>query len=141
MAPENVQYLPRTTSAPEGAYKAKFTSYMSGMNSSMAAAKKRVDQMFAAQCLKDDKMSESIVDYLAANPDKIVFHVNGSFHSDAHLGTVERVKLRDNTLKLAVISPKYMGVEEDYLAKYMLDKNEGEYIIYFVREEKDDEKK
>ncbi|HIU63611.1 MAG TPA: ChaN family lipoprotein [Candidatus Avacidaminococcus intestinavium] len=134
-------YLPRHTYAPEGKYKEKFMGYMSGMNNSMAAARQRVEQMFAAQSLKDDKMAESIFAYREANPNAVVLHVNGSFHSDAHLGTAEKLAKLDQNLKIGVISPKYMEVDGDYLKNYATDKKDGEYIIYVVREEKNDEQK
>lgn len=66
-----------------------------------------LDAYFAAQCIKDDTMAESIVRALEvprmrATPP--VVHWNGRFHSDFGLGTVERVKLRRPELNLAVVT-------------------------------------
>ena len=60
---------------------------------------------YAAQITRDDTMAEYIVQHLAAHPDQKIVHLNGSFHSDSFLGTVERVKARRPNAKIAVISP------------------------------------
>ncbi|MAE27483.1 MAG: ChaN family lipoprotein [Planctomycetota bacterium] len=61
---------------------------------------------FAAQCIKDAAMAESIADHVllqgAYRP--LVVHVCGRFHSDAELGTVSRLHGLLPGLKLAVIS-------------------------------------
>ena len=61
---------------------------------------------FAAQVTRDDTMAESIALHLQKNPGRKVVHINGSFHSDSFLGTVERLKLRMPKLKIAVVSPE-----------------------------------
>jgi uncharacterized iron-regulated protein len=60
---------------------------------------------FAAQVTRDDTMAESIALHLQKNPGRKVVQINGSFHSDGFLGTVERLKLRMPNLKIAVVSP------------------------------------
>ncbi len=61
---------------------------------------------FTAQCVKDEKMAESIANVLANSaPDKpLVVHICGRFHSDKHLGTVSRLERRRPDLKVAVVS-------------------------------------
>ena len=61
---------------------------------------------FAAQCVKDEKMAESIAETLAAagSDRPLVVHVCGKFHSDYHLGTVSRLQRRKPQLAIAVIS-------------------------------------
>ena len=60
---------------------------------------------FSAQVLRDDTMAESIALHLKDNPGRKVMHMNGTFHSASHLGTVERLKMRMPDLKIAVITP------------------------------------
>ena len=60
---------------------------------------------FAAQVSRDDTMAESIHLHMKDNPGRKVMHVNGSFHSAALLGTVERLKMHNPDLKLANIHP------------------------------------
>jgi len=64
---------------------------------------------FAAQCIKDDMMAQSIVDALdrarvTGSADPLVVHWCGRFHSDYRLGTVSRVALRRPDLDQRVVS-------------------------------------
>ena len=128
------KYLPRETNAPEGAYKDKFFGHMSRGEAS-AAMQQRMDRMFAAQCIKDDKMAESMYDFLQDEPQSFIYHVNGCFHSDSHLGTVERLQQRAPHLKIAVITSKDLPEDGNYLTVYEDHKKVGEFIIYFTRVE------
>lgn len=139
--PRYRQYLPDKTYAPEGAYKEKFAGYMTRGGEVMKISQEKLNQVFAAQCIKDDKMAESIFYYLDANPDSVIFHVNGCFHSDGHLGTVEKLENLNPELTVAVISPKDMPADKDYMKNYAKDKTDGEYLIYFERVNKEVESK
>jgi uncharacterized iron-regulated protein len=63
---------------------------------------------FTAQCVKDEKMAESIVRALgaarAAGQDPLVVHLCGKFHSDYALGTVSRLRRRQPELDLRVVA-------------------------------------
>lgn len=121
--PGSIEQLPaeerawcaREITTADGEYKERFFQF----------AGRRDENFFAAQAIKDDTMAESIVDHLAANPGRLVFHVNGRFHSDAWLGTVERVKLRAQRLRLGVITtvPSEDGSIPDGAA------SEGDYLL------------
>jgi uncharacterized iron-regulated protein len=52
----------------------------------------RLRNIYEAQCLRDDTMAETVGRALDAG--RTVVHVNGSFHSDAGLGTAARVLWR-----------------------------------------------
>lgn len=131
--PQYKEFLPLKTYAPEGAYKEKFTNYMTRGGEVMNVPQARLNQVFAAQCVKDDKMAESIYYFLEENPDKVIFHVNGCFHSDGHLGTAEKLENLNPDLKVAVITPKDMPEDKNYMKNYPADKADGEYVIYFKR--------
>ena len=97
----------RSVTAPaDGEYRRRFNEVMGGHGDSMDHS--ALDRIFAAQCIKDDTMAESIVNALAAIPEGSaapqVVHWNGRFHSDFGLGTVERVQLRRPDLRVAVVS-------------------------------------
>ena len=97
----------RSITAPRsGEYRRRFNEIMGEHGSTMDAAS--LDNVFAAQCVKDDTMAESIAEALDAFPEAgtapQVVHWNGRFHSDHGLGTVERLKARRPHLKLAVVS-------------------------------------
>jgi hypothetical protein len=50
-------------------------------------------------------MAESIARALQQHPGYKVFHLTGNFHAEGFLGTVERLRMLDPKLKLAVIEP------------------------------------
>ncbi|MFT4540062.1 MAG: putative iron-regulated protein [Planctomycetota bacterium] len=95
-------YVASNVTTWDSAYRARFDAVMSGhggMDSSM-------DKFYAAQCVKDDTMAESIAHYIRdhASDQPQVVHWCGRFHSDYHLGTVSRLAQRNPDLKIAVIS-------------------------------------
>jgi uncharacterized iron-regulated protein len=65
-----------------------------------------LQRWFAAQCVKDEKMAESIAEVFASEGDErpLVVHICGKFHSDKHLGTVSRLARRRPELEIAVVS-------------------------------------
>ena len=94
------------TAPPSGEYRRRFNEVMGSHGDSMDSSS--LDNVFAAQCVKDDTMAESIADALSSVPDGSprpqVIHWNGRFHSDHGLGTVERLKTRRPDLNVAVVS-------------------------------------
>lgn len=77
-------------------YARKFINLMGdmaghGSNAMPAAA---MDRFYAAQCVKDEVMAESIARALDAHPNAVIVHAAGSFHVEEGLGTVERVTRR-----------------------------------------------
>lgn len=101
--------MPRRVHLDTPAYFDNFVDAMGGHGGAMGPD--MMGRFFAAQCAKDDKMAESIDDYLAdrAGEGLLVLHWCGRFHSDAGLGTVERLRRRDPDLDLAVISTVRTG--------------------------------
>ncbi|MBX3475232.1 MAG: ChaN family lipoprotein [Planctomycetes bacterium] len=96
---EEKAWSARKLVAEKGAYRDKFMKLMGGAGDH----NERLEGMFAAQCIKDDTMAESIADWMAANPKGRVLHINGAFHSESGLGVPE---------KLAVLSP---GIKQSIL--------------------------
>jgi uncharacterized iron-regulated protein len=95
LTPEEKPYVAAYVNAPAGdVYAARFAAVMSEGHGpgggKMEAA--MVRRFYEAQCLRDDTMAETIVRALDAG--RTVLHVNGSFHSDAGLGTAGRVLWR-----------------------------------------------
>ncbi|CAK2030157.1 putative Ferric uptake regulator, CjrA [Vibrio crassostreae] len=80
-------------------YKEKF------MASMHHGTPEQTEKQFAAQVTWDETMAESIVDYLASNPNKQVIHVAGKFHTEGGLGTAASILRRNPDLKIAIISP------------------------------------
>lgn len=91
-----------------GPYKEKFAAAMGDHAQDAGSA---LENFYAAQCLKDDTMAESIARFLErAGPDPpLVVHWCGRFHSDAYLGTVERLLARRPDLQVAVVTSVSTG--------------------------------
>lgn len=120
-----LQYLPKHTYAPEGAYKDKFYAQMTSPEAPMKMPPQRLAAVYAAQCLKDDKMAESIAAFSDVHKEMHVLHINGCFHSDAHLGTTQKLEALRPRLKVAVITPlerKQKGVQPA-----------GDFVVWFDR--------
>ena len=107
---EPIIWMALDINTPEGKYKQRFMETMR-QNAMHGAADipEHNDKLFLAQCVKDDTMAESIVQYLERFPKHRIIHFNGDFHSREFLGTVERVLWRSPKLKVAVISPIHAG--------------------------------
>jgi uncharacterized iron-regulated protein len=94
-----------------GAYRDKYLEFLGsspthgGAAASSPEAAEHAQRSFSAQALRDDTMAESIAGELQKHPGYKVLHLTGSFHSSQFLGTVERLRLRDPGLKIAVIDP------------------------------------
>ncbi len=119
------KWLPKHTYAPEGAYKDKFYGQMNSPEAPMKMPPARLAAVYAAQCLKDDKMAESIAAFTDIFPTFQLLHVNGCFHSDAHLGTVQKLEVLRPKLKVAVITPMER--------KHAGNKADGDFVVWFDR--------
>jgi uncharacterized iron-regulated protein len=69
-----------------------------------SAMAKMTDLFYEAQCVKDETMAESIANAMTRWPGRLVFQVDGAFHSDAGLGTAARVTRRMPTAKSVVLT-------------------------------------
>ncbi|MDX1347986.1 MAG: ChaN family lipoprotein [Thiomicrorhabdus chilensis] len=65
----------------------------------------QAQKSYQAQIVRDNTMAESILRALRDHPKHQVIHLNGAFHSAAHLGTVAALQRMAPNLKLSVISP------------------------------------
>ena len=119
------QWLPKHTYAPEGAYKDKFYAQMNSPEAPMKMPPARLAAVYAAQCLKDDKMAESMAAFSDAHKQMQLLHINGCFHSDGHLGTAQKLEALRPELKVAVITPlerRQKGTEPA-----------GDFVVWFDR--------
>ncbi len=135
-------FVARELKVLDNQYKKQFMETMSsnmGRKTAMGMGK-MLDNIYAAQCIKDDTMAESIYDYLMQNPKKTVIHYNGDFHSESHLGTANKLHLLNPKLKIAVITP--VIVADDAEIKYDPEaKDLGDYLIFAKRFPAEKEKK
>lgn len=119
----------------DGAYKDRYYSFLSQtaghrVEGDMTEEEKEVKRFrrFSAQVSRDDTMAESIYKHMQANPGRKVMHINGSFHSAALLGTVERLIMRSPGLKAANIHPILVDDPENPTFDASLV-GEGQYLL------------
>ncbi|MBN2491872.1 MAG: ChaN family lipoprotein [Planctomycetes bacterium] len=116
-------WIARDALAASPPYRARFAEVMKGM------AAERLERMYAAQCLKDDTMAESIHDYLAAHPEiRRVLHVNGTFHSSFGLGTVHGLRARRPDLRAAVVTCR--PVANPRAVDLLLAEPQDDYLVF-----------
>jgi uncharacterized iron-regulated protein len=119
-----------------GAYRDKYLKFLatspvhgSGAASTPEAAAK-AQRSFSAQAARDGTMAESIAGALQQHPGYKVLHLTGSFHSSEFLGTVERLRLRDPKLKIAVIDP--VEVENPGAPGFAADAVSGGTVLQLI---------
>ncbi|PWQ97482.1 ChaN family lipoprotein [Leucothrix arctica] len=88
----------------------------------------RLYQSYQAQLARDNTMAESINQALKQSPNAQVIHLNGSFHSADHLGTVGALKRLNPAINVVVITPVHTGQLVDYKKKHQL-KNDYFYLL------------
>jgi uncharacterized iron-regulated protein len=137
LEPEEMAWIAKSITAPDDAYKkAFFTTMDTGSDThGMMTAQTDLENMYRAQCLKDDTMAESIVMAIQANPKAMLIHYNGDFHSRSFLGTVSRVQSALPKLKIAVISPIYEA-DLQLFKPVKEDLDSGNYLILLPVPEK-----
>lgn len=86
---------------PTATYAAKFQEAMSGGGQMQAHAN---PYLLDAQVLRDATMAYSIAERLKAQKHALVLQVNGNFHSDNRLGTVEQLHALRPQARVLVIS-------------------------------------
>jgi uncharacterized iron-regulated protein len=107
---EERAWIARDVHVEAGAYRDKFQEFLGGSSvhgggGDTPEGRIKAERSFAAQAARDDTMAESILAALRKVPGSQVLHLTGDFHATGFLGTVERLRLRDPTLKIAVITP------------------------------------
>ena len=104
------------------AYAKKFTALMGGMSDSH-----NVGKILESQALWDATMAYSIAEYLKKNKNALIINLNGSFHTENHLGTAEQLLRFKPKAKILVVTMKYT----DDFTKFDKSKNEnlGDFVI------------
>lgn len=105
LSPEAQKWLPPLTygEASEN-YAKKFNALMGGMaNSNMP----QHSSILNAQVLWDATMAYWIAEHLKKNKDALIVHLNGSFHTENRLGTVEHLLKYRPATKVLVVTMRY----------------------------------
>lgn len=122
-------YTPWVLNTDEPSYRARFEEAMGNHGDTQDAA---LDDWFAAQCIKDDRMAETIVNHLRSSSDsaRLVIHWCGRFHSDHRLGTVSRLADRRPDLNILVVS---METTDDLSAALTTDAAASADFVWWIR--------
>jgi uncharacterized iron-regulated protein len=108
---------------PSAAYSAKFKALMGPT----PEAQMGLDKILSSQSLWDATMADSVYRFLKHGNNALVVHLNGSFHTENRLGTVEHLlKYRPKT-KVVVITIRY----EDDFATFVPERHKdlGDFVI------------
>ncbi len=118
LSPEAKKWLaPLPYGEPSKTYGDKFNALMGNMPEANAG----LNKILASQSLWDATMAFSISEYLKKTKTPLVIHLNGAFHTEGRLGTVEHLlKYRPKT-RVLVITMRY----EDEFTKFDKDKHTG----------------
>ncbi len=131
------RFVAKDNICPKDAYYTKFAQTMTGHSAGggpptaadAAAMAQMTDKFYEAQCVKDEAMGEAIVNaWRAAPKGTIVFQVDGAFHSDAGLGTVERARRRAPEAKTIVLSA--VPIADLSKANGAEHADKGDYILF-----------
>lgn len=139
MSPDQRGWAAATLSLGDGPYRDKFMGFVQGdaahggdpdaeNSDEIKPPSDGALRSYAAQVTRDDTMAESITAHLAAHPGRKVVHLNGSFHSDSFLGTVERVQARAPGLKIAVVNPVTIEHGTDFILTPE-DEKSGTFVL------------
>ena len=99
------------------------------MQGAKQASDKRINKSYLAQITRDNTMAESILKAINNHPNHKVIHLNGTFHSENHLGTVGALKRLAPQLKVKVITPLYV----DELNNAIADKTRTDDFYYTIK--------
>ncbi len=110
-------FLPMRVDVDRGEYFQRFEAIMSSMGGNKS--EQGLALWYAAQCVKDDAMAESICHWIGARgiDPPLVVHWCGKFHSDYGLGTVERLRWRAPDLDLRIVTT----ISTDDVARTLTD--------------------
>ncbi len=127
----NQEYYAKEVTLTEDVYKSKFFSTMLDSphidSYEQDILEHRLENLYAAQSLKDDTMAESIVNFRNEHTGQKIIHFNGDFHSRERLGVITKLLKREPDLKIGVISPLH---RKDFdLATRQSLRNKADFIV------------
>jgi uncharacterized iron-regulated protein len=123
----------RETSAPDDDYREAFVEAMKGHPGSTADTLQRE---YAAQCLKDDTMAETVIDHIRERRGEgdrpLVVLVCGQMHSDYRRGAVARIASRMPELVVRVLSVE--TVDDVASGMYSSPRAIADYVVVAQRD-------
>ena len=111
-------------------YKKRFMDQM-GTSRPGPMAKIDPENLYRAQCIKDDTMAESIFQFIQERPGVKVVSFQGDFHSAFSLGIVKKLKLLKPSIKTVVVS--VIPVDDINNVDAVSHKDRGDFLIFVQR--------
>jgi len=106
---------------PSQAYRNKFTVLMGGSGEAARMGPSAAVNLIYSQSLWDATMADSVARYLKANKGALVLHLNGGFHTESRLGTIEQLLGYRPKTKALVVTVNYV----DDVTKFDRSKQKG----------------
>ena len=110
LSPEARATMPPAVSPPTDVLAARFVALMQELGAGHGGGGPTPEAMLVGQNLRDATMAWAIARALAAHPEAVVVHVNGSFHSDRRQGIPEHLARIAPDARVVVVS---MGAAPD----------------------------
>ena len=108
LSKDALKWLPPLPYAePSAAYSAKFKALMGPT----PEAQMGIDKILASQSLWDASMANAVATFLEKNKKGLAVHLNGSFHTESRLGTVEHLLKYLPKTRVTVVTIRY---EDDF---------------------------
>ncbi len=118
LSPETKKWLaPLPYGEPSQAYGDKFNALMG----KMPEANMGLNKILASQTLWDATMAFSVSEFLKKTKNPLVVHLNGAFHTENRLGTVEHLLKYSPKARVLVVTMRY----EDEFTKFDKAKHTG----------------
>lgn len=141
LSDEEKSNIASTMVLSEDSYLDKFLETMTGSSeSAKSLTHNKLNTLYlyyGAQCIKDETMAESILNYYNSEPKSKIIHFNGDFHSNSYLGTVNMLQRRAPKLKIAVITVKYYDKIDSIEFSSDL-KNEADFVLFLPKYKRED---
>ena len=109
---------------PSEAYSKKFKALM---GSSMEASSMGIDKILSSQSLWDATMAYAVAESLKKNKGSLVVHLNGGFHTENRLGTVEHFLKYRKKGRAVVVTMRYVDDFKKFDAAKHADA--GDFVI------------
>jgi len=120
-------FAPLPYPEPSAAYKDKFNALMNGGGDAARMGPNSAANLIYSQSLWDATMANSVANYLSSNRGALVIHLNGGFHTEQRLGTIEQLMNYRPRTKAVVVTMLYA----DDVTKFDPTKHRmmGDYVI------------
>ncbi|RKZ34661.1 iron-regulated protein [bacterium] len=125
------KFIPQKYKFLEDKYKELFLATMDNNPMMKQMGKVNINNLYYAQCVKDEKMAESVAEFLSEHPKYKIICYNGSFHSDYGLGIPQKLLFRMPNLQIITISTVIVPEDLELDAKnFVQELDRADFIIF-----------